>query len=131
MKTCNDCKETKPLDEFYRQKIGNSRQSYCKKCCGIRSKKWQQNNRQRYSYLIAKHVAEKKGQAAPDEHSYKVAPDAPDRCEICQKKTISLKMDHDHKTGKFRGWICHKCNLVLAYVDRAVNLMEYLQRGKY
>lgn len=37
----------------------------------------------------------------------------PEFCECCGgppgKKSMAL--DHDHVTGKFRGWICHSCNL--------------------
>jgi hypothetical protein len=39
--------------------------------------------------------------------------------------------DHDHKSGKFRGWICHKCNLGLGNfsddperLDRAKQYLE-------
>src|SRR5271155_4011570 len=39
--------------------------------------------------------------------------DTPVICECCglapTKKTLAL--DHDHKTGKFRGWLCSECNL--------------------
>src|SRR5712691_2213539 len=39
----------------------------------------------------------------------------PERCEICGDlpggKPISF--DHDHKTGKFLGWLCMNCNTAL------------------
>lgn len=36
---------------------------------------------------------------------------APENCECCNAKAIkTLHLDHDHKTGKFRGWLCRPCN---------------------
>lgn len=35
-------------------------------------------------------------------------------CDCCGKKPEkgkSLSLDHDHRTGIFRGWICNRCNL--------------------
>jgi hypothetical protein len=37
----------------------------------------------------------------------------PDACEICGK-VKKLNADHDHETGKFRGWLCTRCNVMLA-----------------
>lgn len=38
----------------------------------------------------------------------------PKKCQIksCKSK-IKICFDHDHKTGKFRGWICDRCNRTL------------------
>lgn len=43
MKTCRDCGESKPLEEFNRHKqTSDGRNSYCKHCHRARAKQWQQ-----------------------------------------------------------------------------------------
>lgn len=52
-------------------------------------------------------------------------------CEICGKHVEKLKFDHDHATGLFRGWLCHKCNVGLHYVENPAwsdAAREYLAR---
>jgi hypothetical protein len=37
-------------------------------------------------------------------------------CECCSRPPKSgraLHLDHDHVTGKFRGWLCASCNLAI------------------
>ncbi len=58
----------------------------------------------------------------------------PKQCEICsvfvnKTKTMSFTnicFDHDHKTGKFRGWICRRCNTILGYVKDSPELLKRL-----
>ena len=52
-------------------------------------------------------------------------------CPICNKRKANA-IDHDHITGKVRGYICDKCNLGLHYIENKelVNNMEkYLNGG--
>jgi hypothetical protein len=51
----------------------------------------------------------------------------PSKCEICgNSKKISF--DHSHQTGKFRGWLCHRCNCVLGWAHDDPKLLRKLAR---
>lgn len=58
----------------------------------------------------------------------------PNNCEICDKKPFnrSLCLDHDHETGKFRGWLCYRCNVGLGYLgdnfEGVLRAASYLTR---
>jgi hypothetical protein len=49
----------------------------------------------------------------------------PKQCEICGAFG-RIDFDHDHKTGKFRGWICHRCNITLGFVKDSKDLLNML-----
>jgi Recombination endonuclease VII len=53
---------------------------------------------------------------------------APEACECCGKKcSYRLHLDHDHETGKFRGWLCASCNVGLGYFgDNEAGLFKAL-----
>lgn len=63
----------------------------------------------------------------------------PERCEACngppsrapRNNAPRLHCDHDHKTGKFRGWLCRKCNWAAAYLDTAEELKRLEQVKAY
>ena len=58
----------------------------------------------------------------------------PDTCEICGRfNSTAMHLDHDHATGKFRGWLCNGCNLGLGqFSDDPARLRaaaDYLERN--
>lgn len=67
---------------------------------------------------------------------------APDRCEICERQDYNRKqakprhlaLDHCHKTGKFRGWVCLKCNLAIAHFgdtrEGVQRVIDYFHRAE-
>ena len=58
----------------------------------------------------------------------------PDVCEACGRpehaKGKILNFDHNHATGKFRGWLCSGCNKILGLAhddpSRLSKLITYL-----
>ncbi len=57
----------------------------------------------------------------------------PEWCECCGRLPgATMHLDHDHRTGEFRGWLCGQCNLGLgALGDDAAGLekaLAYLRR---
>ena len=55
----------------------------------------------------------------------------PEICEICGKGG-RICFDHCHKTGKFRGWICESCNVLLGFakddISTLQSLVKYLKK---
>ncbi len=62
-------------------------------------------------------------------------------CEICgqasnhEKQRTPTVFDHDHRTGKFRGWICHAHNTVLGLAKDdpkfLLQAIQYLEKHGY
>jgi hypothetical protein len=52
------------------------------------------------------------------------------KCYVCgileSECKCRLHMDHCHKTGKFRGWLCHSCNYALGYAGDSKELLQRL-----
>lgn len=46
-------------------------------------------------------------------------------CEACGSKTRP-HIDHNHRTGKVRGILCHTCNVALGQVDDSADRLEKL-----
>lgn len=105
-KVCNNCKIRKPVQDFYKDRDGHC--INCKICKDKINK-------------ITKNL-------------HKTAPQRPQACECCGKVSDSpLVLDHDHETGKFRGWICIKCNLGLGRlgdtIESLMRAVEYLKKS--
>jgi hypothetical protein len=74
-------------------------------------------------------------------HKKKGYPEAtrpmPDNCEKCNRSPrgrFGLSLDHDHTTGKFRGWLCSDCNLGIGKLGDTIEginaALEYLKRAE-
>lgn len=73
---------------------------------------------------------------------YKVLPSrkCPEYCECCGIPFAETTthhgacFDHDHKTGKFRGWLCNDCNMGLGRLgdcrEGVLRMLDYLDRAE-
>lgn len=58
-------------------------------------------------------------------------------CAICKQpekqrdyrtgKTRRLPVDHDHTTGKVRGLLCHRCNLVVGLIEERPDIVDNIR----
>lgn len=82
---------------------------------------------------IAKSAAKKRGHKRCINTVQELIDTIVDHCQMCGKTQEEngqqLCLDHDHKTGKFRGWLCTACNVSLGHYDNIKKLAErYLRK---
>lgn len=131
MKTCTVCKEEKEDSEFY--KSGKGLHHECKQCMKSRvrqvvdkekrleaSRRWRENNKER-SVESSRKVRYKKMYGLSIEDYDKMVDEQGGCCKICKTHSLDLKerlhVDHNHITGKIRGLLCRKCNLLLGHSE--------------
>ena len=132
MKRCNDCGESKPLDEFHRnvrKKDGHN--LICKACANARTRGWRKAHPER----AEKNRADTRrwNEENPDyrrrqmlQSKYGIAPEQYDallsvqdgRCACCGTNEAggqwgTFHVDHCHDTGRIRGLLCNRCNTAI------------------
>lgn len=91
----------------------------CIRCSGDRAREWNRSNphvqkrwREAHPELMRRYIRKSKGQPEPT-RPY------PTACELCGRPPTAkskLHLDHDHVSGKFRGWLCVHCNTALGKI---------------
>jgi Recombination endonuclease VII len=79
------------------------------------TRKWKAANPEKLKAMSRGYLSRNRERMRAGHRKYMGLPDAtrpaPTMCECCgQPDKAALCLDHDHKTGKFRGWLCKRCN---------------------
>lgn len=87
-----------------------------------KTRRWQLANRQKH--LLMKREYALKGTYGITSRQYdQMLRVQGNKCAVCgsdnpqSRRTKRFFVDHDHKTGKIRGLLCHKCNLGLGLLE--------------
>lgn len=114
-KICRNCQQRKSIFEFEKNQksiAGKvSRRGACREC-----RKWKKPipTKLRFEY----------------EKTHPQPPiGKPFHCPICDKTIIrqfknDVVLDHSHKTGEIRGWICRQCNSSVGMMDENTTILE-------
>jgi hypothetical protein len=90
--------------------------------------RWAKENPERIRAQARKTARKRAGHANPSEET-RSGP-----CEVCSRACDPLHLDHDHASGKTRGWLCGPCNRAIGLLrdDPALvrALAYYLERNQ-
>jgi hypothetical protein len=126
---CRKCGISKPVTAFHKQGR-RGRHSWCKECFNAyaretRSRNYSSEQKQRWNLSRRYKMTRQAVAAMLDAQG--------GRCGICAGQLHKPHIDHDHRTGKVRGLLCHRCNIVIGgWEDEAFRTaaLRWLERGE-
>jgi hypothetical protein len=154
---CTKCRQWKGLENFTRNKRNSSGYATtCKQCrkeyrektkehINQYNKTYQKNNLDKFKTQNKRYRIKKKSldHDYDKRRAYKTQYNLSledvirlftNGCVICGAKEGKLCVDHCHATGKIRGCLCSKCNLMLGYSQDStktlLSAIEYLNKNK-
>ena len=116
---CNGCKKYCSKVEYHKESS-----TYCKSCANKRSGTYIKNTHRysKYGIVEVDYLAFLKKQK--------------NACAICKQaftEELKPRIDHDHKTKKVRGVLCHHCNVALGHFKDDIKILKttikYLENG--
>jgi rubredoxin len=131
-KYCPDCKTRKSKDDFYKTSEGYFFRR-CKLCHDGKSKQWIKDNPDKRKASDRKRKI-RANHNLPEFLYNKRLAEQGYKCAVCGIEILGHKahLDHNHVTGKHRGFLCFNCNTALGlFKDSPVLLRQaalYLER---
>lgn len=126
--TCYICLFSYPVNDYYQSEL-KRKSPACAECIKKRQKPYKDKSRLKLNFNLT------------IEQYNKLLNEQNNLCKICKqpetikhritKETTKLAIDHCHKTGKIRGLLCRKCNLLIGSAKDCPNILmnaiEYLK----
>ena len=121
----------KLFSEFHRDRNGPKGITYWCKLCANRlarehHKQNRSNNPEYKKYARDQYTKNKYGLTL-DQYTEKLATQK-NECAICQVKLLTsgskTHLDHDHRTGQLRAFLCTNCNRGLGHFQESTNNLE-------
>lgn len=112
--------------------------------CRVKHNRYGQNNKEKTSAYKKQYNADNKEKNKQKylRRTYNIEYDLlyakqKGRCAVCHTHQSELRtalcVDHDHKTGRVRGLLCHKCNVGIGQFDdnikKLFDAIKYLSKG--
>jgi Recombination endonuclease VII len=130
-KQCNECKETKEVNLFYKDTGSiDGHHSLCKECRNKTMSEWRNKNRSRYNENMREWRKNNPDEVKDHDlrrcygiglEDYKrMLEEQKHVCKICKKPPQGIRplvVDHHHASGKVRGLLCYGCNRKIAILD--------------
>ena len=140
MKKCSKCKIIKNINEFYSSKKSKSGvRSGCKECEKNKSDNYEQTLKGKHARMLYNNspithnkVLLRKFGITLEEYN-KMLKQQNNKCAICKQGEIKLNkygkpkrlsVDHDHKTNKIRGLLCHTCNTGIGLLKDDIEIIK-------
>jgi len=134
MKICTKCNVEKDISEYFKgDRYADGYQNWCKTCYRNYS-----NERSKDPKVKEKKRSEglkRKFNLTLEEYD-RIFDSQNGKCSICGSsnsgRTGNFCIDHNHKTGKVRGLLCHNCNLMIGNSGDSIyillNGIKYLEK---
>ena len=151
MKWCEGCRRVRNVEDFWNRagKQSHLKQSRCKECFKKKPRSQNKNvqkirenvrigNKKLYternpSFMVAKKIGSSRyhgkihGWVGCAWSTEEVLPYFTTCCQVCGKECGNgICLDHCHKTGKFRGFLCNNCNSTIGWAGEDTDIMNKL-----
>ena len=89
--------------------------------------KWTEEQRERRRLAVRKWMAKHQTEWKKRRLEKKIGRPRPEACEVCGRRNgKGIALDHCHKTGLFRGWLCFSCNTILGHAGDDPEILRKL-----
>lgn len=138
LKRCSVCRQMLPFEAFpkrFEKKRGRFRpHSFCRECRKVVSKEWRRKFPDRHRASMRRYHLEANFGLTVQQYDAMLSAQG-GRCAICSRtpdenfkyrpdRPFPLGVDHDHKTGKIRGLLCTRCNVMIGNASDDPKILE-------